>query len=75
MDYMAHICMISICITQHVSVWLLTINSNQCECLAISVSVWQSEYVREHNAIFFYFFITQIILVFFSGQINLLYDV
>ncbi len=43
MDYMAHNCMIIICITSHISVWLLTINSNQCECLAISVYVWQSE--------------------------------
>ncbi len=47
MDYMAHICMIIIWITPHISVWLLT-NSNQCECLAISVYVWQSEYVREY---------------------------
>ncbi len=47
MDYMAHICMIIICITPHISVWLLT-NSNQCECLAISVYVWKSEYVRTY---------------------------
>ncbi len=32
----------------HISVWLLTTNSNQCECLAISVYVWQSEYVSEY---------------------------
>ncbi len=30
----------------HQCVWLLTINSNQCECLAISVCI--SEYVREY---------------------------
>ncbi len=71
-----HINMIIICITPHISVWSLT-NSNQCECLAISVYVWQSEYVL-HTKLFFSFFlfITQIILiVFFSGQINHLYDV
>ncbi len=75
MDYMAHICMIIIWMTLHISVWLPT-NSNQWECLAISVYVWQSEYVREYvlayiQSFFFIFFITQIILIaFFSGQIN-----
>ncbi len=66
----------------HTSVWLLT-NSNQSECLAISVYVWQSEYVCECvlayiQSYLFYLFIfnTQIILiVFFCGQINHLYDV
>ncbi len=48
MDCMVHICMIIICITPHISVWLLTITINQCECLAISVYAWQSEYVREN---------------------------
>ncbi len=43
-----HICMIIICITPHISVWLLTTKSNQCECLAISVYVWQSKYVSEY---------------------------
>ncbi len=80
MDYMPHICMIIICITLHISVWLLTIINHLCECLAISVHVWQSEYVPEyllHTKLFFLFlFIAQIILiVFFSGQINHLYDV
>ncbi len=77
MDYIAHICMIIICINPHISVWLLTINSNQCESLAISVYVWQSEYVL-HTKLFFLLllFITQIILIVcFSGQINHLYDV
>ncbi len=70
MDYMAHICMIVIWITPHISVWLLT-NSNQCECLAISVYVWQSEYVRVHvlayiqSYFFFFLFITQFILTVF----------
>ncbi len=47
MDYMGHICMIIVWITPNITVWLLT-KSNQCECLAISVYVWQSEYVREY---------------------------
>ncbi len=75
-DYMAHICMIIICmiiicITPHIIVRLLTINSNQCEWLAISVYVWQSEYVREYvlhtttNIYFFFLFITQNILIVF----------
>ncbi len=81
MNYMAHICMIVIWITPHISVWLLT-NSNQCECLAISVYVWQSEYVRVHvlayiQSYFFSFFLllNLFLLYFFSGQINHLYDV
>ncbi len=50
------------------------INSNQCECLAISVYV--REYVLHTTQFFFFLFITQIILiVFFSDQINHLYDV
>ncbi len=62
------------------------INSYQCECLAISVYVWQSEYVlecvREYvlayiQSFFFFFCITQIILIVvcFCGQINPQYDV
>ncbi len=38
---------------------LLIIINNLCECLAISVHVWQSEYVREYveyKAIFSLFF-------------------
>ncbi len=54
-DYMAHICMIIICITPHISVWLQTINSNQCECLAISVYV-SMYYTQSHY--FFFIFIT-----------------
>ncbi len=53
-----------------------------CGCLAKSGYVWQSEYVCEyvqHTKQFFFsffLFITQMILiVFFSGQINHLYDV
>ncbi len=70
MDYMAHICMIIICITPLISMWLLTINSNQCEWLAISVYVWQSEYVREYvlhtkQKKILFLFITQIILIVF----------
>ncbi len=37
MDHMAHICMIIICVTLHISMWLLTIINNLCECLVISV--------------------------------------
>ncbi len=71
MDYMAHICMIIICITPHISMSLLT---------AISVNVWQSDYVREYVLAYiqnyFFLFITQIcLIVFFNGQINHLYDV
>ncbi len=53
-----------------ISVWLLT-NSNQCECLAISVYVWQSEYVLAYIQSYFFFisFITQIIcIVFFVAK-------
>ncbi len=79
MDYMAHICMIIICIMLHISVWLLT-NSNQCEWLTISVYVWQSVYVL-HRAIFILSFFLLLksfkilLILFFSGQINHLYDV
>ncbi len=80
MDYMARICMIILCVTPHISVWLLTINSKQCECLAISVYVWQSEYVREyvqHTKQFFFFLLLLklFLLYFLMGQINHLYDV
>ncbi len=77
MDYMAHICMIIICITPHISVRLLT-NSNRVnvwkyQCMSGNQSV--REYVL-HTKLFFFLFITQIILiVFFSGQINQIYDV
>ncbi len=76
-DYLAHICMIIICITPHISVRLLT-NSNrvnvwQYQCMSGNQSV--REYVL-HTKLFFFLFITQIILiVFFSGQINQIYDV
>ncbi len=46
--------------------------------LAISVYVWQSDVCvyATYKAIFFFLFITQIILIVcFSGQINHLYDV
>ncbi len=47
--------------------------------MRVQTDNWQSEYVREyvqHTKLFFAFFITQIILiVFFCGQINHLYDV
>ncbi len=60
----------------------VSINSNQCECLALSEYVWQSEYLHEYVLAYiqvyldFLIFITQIIfIVFFCGQINHLYDV
>ncbi len=40
-DYMAHICMIIICITAHQCVITDILTE-------ISVNVWQSEYVREY---------------------------
>ncbi len=61
-DYMAHICMIIIYITPHISVWLLTINSNQCECLAISVYV--REYVL-HTKLYFFFLLLELFLFYF----------
>ncbi len=66
------ICMIIICITAHQPVITDCMTSNQCECLAISVYVWQSEYVLENVLytkliIFFsiFLFITQFILIVF----------
>ncbi len=80
MDYMARICMIILCVSNHTLMCGLTINSKQCECLAISVYVWQSEYVREyvqHTKQFFVFLLLLklFLLYFLMGQINHLYDV
>ncbi len=46
------------------------INRNQCECLAISVYVWPSEYVL-HTKIL----LLKLFFFFCSGQINHLYEV
>ncbi len=74
------ICMIIICMDTHTSVWLLTV----WPCVAISVHVWQSEYVLEYvdyiQSNFFLFLsffllLTLFLLYFSSAQINHLYDV
>ncbi len=60
MDYMAHICMIIICIISHISVWLLTIinnvwmSGNISVCLAFRVCMWLC---TTYEAIFFSFFL------------------
>ncbi len=56
-----------ICITLHISVLLLTIDNNQCECMAILVYVWQSEYVREYelHTKQFYFLLLKLFLLHF----------
>ncbi len=67
-------------VLQHINVWLLTMMNNQCECLALSMYVWQSDALTfKANSHFLAFFlsITQILflLYFSSAQINHLYDV
>ncbi len=78
MDYMAHICMIIICTTPHISVWywLLTeisVKGWQYQGVSGNQSMYVSMYNIQSNFVLF-LSITQIILiVFFSGQINHLY--
>ncbi len=54
-DYMAHICMIIICITPHNSVWLLTINSNQC--MSGNQSMYVSMYYIQSKKCYRYLFL------------------
>ncbi len=54
--------------------------THQCECLAILVYVWQSEYEREYVLEYVLVYIQSILLLkllllYFFGQINHLYDV
>ncbi len=76
--------MITICMTAHQRVITDCMTSNQCECLAISVYVWQSEYVLEYVLYtkliilfsFFVFLLLKLLLLYFSSvQIKHLYDV
>ncbi len=59
-DYMAHIFMIIICITAH-------------QCVITDILTIRA--YTTYKAIFIFIFITQIVLVCFSGKINNLYDV
>ncbi len=54
-DYMAHL---YDSVLQHISVWLLTMTNNQCECLAIRCIDIQSQFN-------FFLSITQILFLFF----------
>ncbi len=70
------ICMIIICMDAHQRV---ITDCNQCECLAISVYVWQSEYILHTTQILFFincfYFLLYYSYCIFSAQINHLYDV
>ncbi len=66
------ICMIIICMDAHQCV---ITDCNQCECLAISVYVWQSGYILYTKQILFFYYYSNYSYCMFSAQINHLYDV